>query len=393
MRALRRSAEFAAPPLAGTGPRTKTGLVCSSGARRGACPSQARRDHLDRVHPAAVKTPGGRRGGPLRSRTASRRRAHRTGPRSPSTWTSPSPQTQRVQVDLVPVDQALLGEGDANSPLPCMNRAEVDSPSASGSSPRGPPQQVGRLNIVERVVGPDVLRHLSTMSAISPTGSASRPPAPRRSGGPARARWTWPDARTSGRRGLRPAAPSPTGRWTPSTVAWVVVIRFPISVHLRPRELPLSSCTDATKWTRGFDGPAAARSALERPDSMGSEAVQLILSRNLLSAVELAAFIIDPDGTVAFFDDSAGQFIGRRPKRSAAGSGERSSEYGPLDEFGQLLPPIRSRSRWPCGRVCRERLFHVRLRGGDGAGRGERAAAGDHARIPGGDRGLLAREE
>ena len=100
---------------------------------------------------------------------------------------------------------------------------------------------------------------------------------------------------------------------------------------------------------------------------MASQAVELILSRNLLSAVELAAFIIDPDGTVVFFNDSAGQLIGRRFEEvGPLDQAQWSSQYGPFDEFGQLMPT----DSLPLSVALREGLpangrFHVRLQGGD----------------------------
>ena len=45
---------------------------------------------------------------------------------------------------------------------------------------------------------------------------------------------------------------------------------------------------------------------------MGSQPIELIIARNLMAAVELAAFIVDPDGVIVFFNDAAGELIGRR---------------------------------------------------------------------------------
>jgi len=98
-----------------------------------------------------------------------------------------------------------------------------------------------------------------------------------------------------------------------------------------------------------------------------TQAVELILARNLLSAVELAAFIIDTDGTVVFFNDSAGTLIGRRFEEVGPLDQEQwSSEFGPFDEFGQLMPT----DSLPLSVALREGLpangrFSVRLEGGD----------------------------
>ena len=72
---------------------------------------------------------------------------------------------------------------------------------------------------------------------------------------------------------------------------------------------------------------------------MTQHAVELILARNLVAAVHLAAFIIDPDGVVVFFNDSAGEAIGHRFEEVGPLDREEwNSRFGPFDEFGQLVP-------------------------------------------------------
>jgi PAS domain-containing protein len=67
--------------------------------------------------------------------------------------------------------------------------------------------------------------------------------------------------------------------------------------------------------------------------------VELIIARNLVAAVELAAFIVDPDGVIVFFNDAAGELVGRRFEEVGPLSREEwNSRFGPFDEFGQLLP-------------------------------------------------------
>jgi PAS domain-containing protein len=72
---------------------------------------------------------------------------------------------------------------------------------------------------------------------------------------------------------------------------------------------------------------------------MAQPAVELILARNLVSAVTVAAFIVDPEGVVVYFNESAGELIGRRFEEVGRLNREEwNSEFGPFDEFGQLLP-------------------------------------------------------
>ena len=72
---------------------------------------------------------------------------------------------------------------------------------------------------------------------------------------------------------------------------------------------------------------------------MASQSIELILARNLVSAIELAAFLVDPDGVLVFFNDAAGELVGRRFEEVGRLRREEwSSEFGPFDEFGKLLP-------------------------------------------------------
>lgn len=100
---------------------------------------------------------------------------------------------------------------------------------------------------------------------------------------------------------------------------------------------------------------------------MSAQPLELILARNLVSAVQLAAFIVDPEGMVVFFNDSAGQMIGRRFEEvGRLNRDEWNSQFGPFDEFGQLVPT----GDLPLTVALREGLpangtFHVRVHGGD----------------------------
>jgi PAS domain-containing protein len=72
---------------------------------------------------------------------------------------------------------------------------------------------------------------------------------------------------------------------------------------------------------------------------MASQPLELILARNLIDGITLAAFLIDPDGTLVFFNDAAGELIGRRFEEVGRLRREEwSTEFGPFDEFGKLVP-------------------------------------------------------
>src|SRR3954465_4585904 len=72
---------------------------------------------------------------------------------------------------------------------------------------------------------------------------------------------------------------------------------------------------------------------------MASPPLELILARNLISGIGLAAFLIDPDGVLVFFNDAAGELIGRRFEEGGQLDPDGwNAEFGPFDEFGQLVP-------------------------------------------------------
>jgi PAS domain-containing protein len=72
---------------------------------------------------------------------------------------------------------------------------------------------------------------------------------------------------------------------------------------------------------------------------MAAQPIELILARNLISAITLAAFLVDPDGKLVFFNDAAGELIGRRFEEVGRLRQEDwASEFGPFDEFGKMLP-------------------------------------------------------
>lgn len=69
-----------------------------------------------------------------------------------------------------------------------------------------------------------------------------------------------------------------------------------------------------------------------------AQPLELILARNLISGIGLAAFLVDPDGVLVFFNDAAGDLIGRRFEEVGRLRRDQWSEFGPFDEFGKLMP-------------------------------------------------------
>jgi len=67
--------------------------------------------------------------------------------------------------------------------------------------------------------------------------------------------------------------------------------------------------------------------------------LELILARNLLAIISLAAILVDVDGTIVFYNDAAGEILGRRFEEMGRIPAERwTAELGPFDKHGERLP-------------------------------------------------------
>ena len=71
----------------------------------------------------------------------------------------------------------------------------------------------------------------------------------------------------------------------------------------------------------------------------GSRPLELILARNLLASLTTAAFLVDGEGEIAYYNDAAGLLIGRRFEETGPlAASEWTSSFGPLDEDGEPIP-------------------------------------------------------
>jgi PAS domain-containing protein len=67
--------------------------------------------------------------------------------------------------------------------------------------------------------------------------------------------------------------------------------------------------------------------------------LQLILARNLLSSLSTAAFLVDVEGNVLFFNEAAGAMLGRRYEETGKMlAGEWTATFGPFDDNGEPIP-------------------------------------------------------
>jgi PAS domain-containing protein len=67
--------------------------------------------------------------------------------------------------------------------------------------------------------------------------------------------------------------------------------------------------------------------------------LELILARNLMSALSTPAFLVDEGGLLVFYNEAAGMLLGKRfEELGTVGPREWGSLFGPFDESGEPIP-------------------------------------------------------
>ena len=67
--------------------------------------------------------------------------------------------------------------------------------------------------------------------------------------------------------------------------------------------------------------------------------VELILARGLMSNLTTPAFLVDPDGTLVFFNDAAGELLGLRYEEAGPMAlPEWGTRFTPLTDDGDQIP-------------------------------------------------------
>jgi PAS domain-containing protein len=89
-------------------------------------------------------------------------------------------------------------------------------------------------------------------------------------------------------------------------------------------------------------------------------ALELILARNLVSLLDLAAVLLDTEQSILFFNDAAGDLTGSRFQETGPmAQADWQARFGPLATDGTLVPV----DELPLTRALREgRPAHARLR-------------------------------
>lgn len=78
--------------------------------------------------------------------------------------------------------------------------------------------------------------------------------------------------------------------------------------------------------------------------------LDLILARNLMSVLETPSFLVDNDGQMVFFNEAAGDMLGRRFEEIGRLSREEWNAIGPVDREGN---PV-EREKMPLAVALRE---------------------------------------
>jgi PAS domain-containing protein len=67
--------------------------------------------------------------------------------------------------------------------------------------------------------------------------------------------------------------------------------------------------------------------------------LELILARNLMSALSTPAFLVDEGGVLVFYNEAAGMMLGKRfEELGTVGPEEWGSMFGPFSEGGEPIP-------------------------------------------------------
>ena len=71
----------------------------------------------------------------------------------------------------------------------------------------------------------------------------------------------------------------------------------------------------------------------------GQKPIELIMARNLISSLSTPAFLVDQGGVLIFYNEAAGQLLGRRFEEiGKVGPEQWGTMFGPVDSDGAPIP-------------------------------------------------------
>jgi PAS domain-containing protein len=74
------------------------------------------------------------------------------------------------------------------------------------------------------------------------------------------------------------------------------------------------------------------------PDvSVAGQPLVLILARNLVASVTVPGFVTDAEGTIVFYNEAAGELLGRHFEEAGSLTSDEWAAIGPVDEDGKPL--------------------------------------------------------
>ena len=73
--------------------------------------------------------------------------------------------------------------------------------------------------------------------------------------------------------------------------------------------------------------------------TVSQKPLELILARNLMSALSTPAFLVDEGGVLVFYNEAAGILLGRHfEEMGTVGAEEWGQLFGPFDDGGEPIP-------------------------------------------------------
>jgi PAS domain-containing protein len=97
----------------------------------------------------------------------------------------------------------------------------------------------------------------------------------------------------------------------------------------------------AESWLTAAENPAFFKllSRRTKVSFVTQRPLELILARNLMSALSTPAFLVDEGGLLVFYNEAAGMLLGKRfEELGTVGPQEWGSLFGPFDESGEPIP-------------------------------------------------------
>jgi PAS domain-containing protein len=74
-------------------------------------------------------------------------------------------------------------------------------------------------------------------------------------------------------------------------------------------------------------------------ETVTQKPLELILARNLMSALSTPAFLVDEGGVLVFYNEAAGMLLGKTwEELGTVGAQEWGRLFGPFDESGEPIP-------------------------------------------------------